>query len=325
MAALPASDKPQRLLLDIVEDGAGQPVRVPILVRKGRRPGPVLGLTAALHGNEINGIPVIHGLFRWLADKPLRGAVVAVPIVNIPAFHAHERRFADGTDLNGIMPGVEHGNEPQVYAWRFVQRVVRQLDVLIDLHTASTGRNNSLYVRSDMNNPESASIAELLRPQIILHNAAKDGTLRAAAEDLDIPAVTLEIGNPQRFQPEHIRLSLTGVRRVMGELGMVRRPHGVAGPLPVICSRSRWLYTDRGGLLEVLPALTERVSRGDVVARLCDVYGDTIAEYRAPESGVVIGKSVNPVGPSGARILHLGIIADEHAARVDDFDALGGP
>ncbi|MEZ4266762.1 MAG: succinylglutamate desuccinylase/aspartoacylase family protein [Myxococcota bacterium] len=325
IAALPASNKPHRLLLDIVEDGAGLPVRVPILVLKGDRPGPVLGLTAALHGNEINGIPVIHGLFNWLADKPLRGAVVAVLIVNVPGFHMNERRFADGTDLNGIMPGVEHGNEPQVYAWRIVDRVVRHMNVLIDLHTASTGRHNSLYVRSDMDNPDSASMAQLLRPQIILHNAAKDGTLRAAAEDLDIPAVTMEIGNPQRFQPEHIRLSLIGVRRVMGELGMVRRPHVVAGPPPVVCSRSRWLYTDRGGLLDVLPALTEHVSEGDVVARLCDIFGDRIAEYRAPESGVVIGKSVNPVGPSGARILHLGILDAEDAKRVDDFDALGGP
>ncbi|MCB9789098.1 MAG: succinylglutamate desuccinylase/aspartoacylase family protein [Deltaproteobacteria bacterium] len=297
------------MLLDLVEDGAGRPVRVPLLVLKGTRPGPVLGLTAALHGNEINGIPVIHGLFRWLADRPLRGAVVAALVVNVPGFHMNERRFAEGTDLNSIMPGVEFGNEPQVYAWRFLNTVVRHFDELIDLHTASTGRHNSLYVRSDMDQPRSAEMAQLLRPQIVLHNAAKDGTLRAAAEDMGIPAVTLEIGNPQRFQPEHIRLSLIGIRRVMGELGMVRRPHVVPGPPPVVCSGSRWLYTDRGGLLDVLPALTERVAAGDVVARLCDIFGDHVAEYRSPESGIVIGKSVNPVGPTGARILHLGIVA----------------
>ena len=68
-----------------------------------------------------------------------------------------------------------------------------------------------------------------------------------------------------------------------------------------------WMYADRGGLLEVLPRPTELVSRDERVAVLRNAFGDIIREYHAPQDGVVIGKSVNPVGQTGARILHLGI------------------
>ena len=75
----------------------------------------------------------------------------------------------------------------------------------------------------------------------------------------------------------------------------------------MICSRSYWLYTNRGGLLTVLPNLVETVNKGDLVARQTDIFGEVIREYTAPEDGIVIGKNTNPIGETGARILHLGI------------------
>jgi predicted deacylase len=127
--------------------------------------------------------------------------------------------------------------------------------------------------------------------------------------DLGIPAITLEIGDPQKFQPTYVRSSRIGLRTVLAAAGMLPRRTVSEGPEPVLCERSSWMYTDRGGLLEVLPRPTERVSRGERVAVLRNAFGDVIREYDAPEDGVVIGKSVNPVGQTGARILHLGRVA----------------
>ncbi|MEZ5988436.1 MAG: succinylglutamate desuccinylase/aspartoacylase family protein [Planctomycetota bacterium] len=300
------------LLLDLVEDAAGLPVYVPVLVARGRGDGPVFGLTAAVHGNELNGIPVLHRLFEWVTKNPLRGTVVAILIANVPGFRLHRREFQDGTDLNDIMPGRPNGSESEVYAHRLIERAISRFDMLIDLHTASFGRINSLYVRVDTGDPTAARMARLLQPQIMLHNAASDGTLRAAASELGIPAVTFEIGNPQSFQSDYIRSSLLGIRRVMGDFDMTSAPRPARGRDPVLCQRSFWLYTDLGGLLDVHPTLTAQVREGEVVARLRNVFGDVVREYEAPESGVVIGKSVNPVGGTGARILHLGIPADAH-------------
>jgi predicted deacylase len=300
-----------RLYVDLVANGLGQDILLPLLVARGRRDGPVFGLTAAVHGNELNGIRVIHGLMHHLDPRQLLGTVVAVVVVNVPGLHRHQREFVEGGDLNHIFPGREDGNVAEVYAHRIIERIVNRFDFLVDLHTASFGRVNSLYVRADMTHEATATMAYLQRPQIIVHNPPSDYTLRGAAMDLGIPAITLEIGDPQRFQPGFVRSSRVGLRTVLAAAGMLPWRTVSEGAEPVLCARSGWMYTDRGGLLEVLPRPTERVAKGERVAVLRNAFGDVIREYDAPHAGVVVGKSVNPVGQTGARIVHIGTIAPE--------------
>ncbi|MGE0713065.1 MAG: succinylglutamate desuccinylase/aspartoacylase family protein [Planctomycetota bacterium] len=299
-----------RLLVSMIENGAGRKVRVPVLAARGRADGPVVGVTAAVHGNELNGIFAIQDLMRRLPMDELRGAVVGVPIVNMPGFLTHQREYRDGKDLNRLMPGKPHGTSSQVYAHRFVERVLRRLEYLIDLHTASFGRVNSLYIRADMTRPETARIARLLRPQIIVHNEGEDGTLRAAAEDLGIHAVTVEVGDPQRLQHKLVTTTRVAIRDVLEHLKMLGSDGLRSEHEPVECHRSYWLYTDAGGLLEVLPKVAEPVAKDQEVARLVNDWGDLLRVYRAPEAGVVVGKSTNPVAYTGSRILHLGIVGE---------------
>lgn len=297
------------LWVELVHDGMGQPVRVPVMVARGRRDGPVFGLTAAVHGDELNGIPVIHRLMGRLDLAMLRGTVVGVVVVNVPGFHAQTRLLEERTDLNHEFPGAEHGPIGQVYAHRLMTRLVGRVDRLVDLHTASRGRINSLYVRADMTDPVAARMAYLQRPSIIVHNPPSDGTLRGAASELSIPAITLEIGNPMRFQRDFVKRSLVGLRAVLAEMRMVARRNVALGREPVVCESSFWMHTSQGGLLVVEPAVTDHVASGDVVARLTSVFGETLEEYRAPTAGVVVGKASNPVARSGSRILHLGLPA----------------
>ncbi len=300
-----------RLQVALIHDGMGRPLRLPVIAARGEREGPVFGITAALHGNEINGIPVVHRLIESIDLRALRGTIVAVLVVNVPAFLNYERTFADRVDMNHIMPGKPEGNIAEVYAYRFVHRIVNRFEYLIDLHTASFGNINSLYVRADMTDPTSAEMAYLQRPQIILNNPPSDHTLRGTAMEFGIPAITVEIGNPQIFQPKQINASVGGIRRVLSEIGMLARRSVSQPPMPILCSESRWLFTDHGGLLEVFPNPTDIIKKGEVVARQTNIFGDLICEYKAPEEGVVIGRSANAVGQTGARILHMGKITNE--------------
>jgi predicted deacylase len=298
-----------KILVDIAHTPVGEPLRLAVLVARGTRPGPVVGLTAAVHGNELNGIPVIHKLFQKLDPKQLRGSVVGVPIVNLPGYLARTRLFNDQRDLNHRFPGIEGGDASSAFAFRIMDRLVRHFDRLIDLHTASAGRVNSLYIRADMTVPEAARMAYWTGPQIIVHNPAGDGTLRGAAMALGIPAITVEIGNPHRFHDEYVKRSLGGVRAVLSDLGMVPFRHRRVAEPPVLCERSYWMHADRGGLLRVAPQVTDNVVAGEEVASMVDVFGDATAAWTAPEDGVVIGRAVDPVAWTGARILHLGVVA----------------
>ncbi len=294
--------------LKIISDGLGKPVSVPIMVARGKEDYPILGLTAAVHGNELNGIPVIQRLFNEIDVKELKGVIIGIPIANIPAFLRKKRRFNDGVDLNHIMPGKKDGNVSQVYAYRFVNRIVKHFDYLLDLHTASFGRINSYYIRADMKHPVTRKLALLQNAQIIVHNPPSDGTLRGAADELDIPAITLEVGNPNTFQKKMIRSGISGIHNTLSYLEMTEDEIEQPEEESVICKSSVWIYTDTGGLLTVPVNLTDRVKKGDSIAIIRDVFGNLIREYFAPEDGIVIGKSVSPVNQTGGRILHLGRI-----------------
>lgn len=294
-----------RVAVELVHDGAGRSLQLPVLVARGADPGPVFGVTAAVHGNEINGVRVIQELFASLEPRSLRGTVVAVPIVSLPAYLAHARTF-DTFDLNRMMPGRPDGNAAEVYAHRFLERIVDGFEYLIDLHTASFGRVNSLYVRANLDQPQTAKLAALQHPEIVVHNEARDGTLREAAGDRNIVAITVEVGNPLRFQPRLIRESVAGIKNVLATLDMI--PDGVEPPgdVPVFCTGSRWIYAAHGGLLEVFPDVTDEVAEGETLARVSNVFGDVIAEYVSPMDGIVVGRSVNPICQTGARVVHIG-------------------
>ncbi|MBB4080116.1 hypothetical protein GGR28_002746 [Lewinella aquimaris] len=298
----------RRYWLRIISDGLGEPVRVPLLVAKGTEEGPVLGVTAAVHGDELNGIRVIQRLFGDLDVSELRGTIVGVLVVNIPAFLRQTRVYTDGFDLNHVMPGKENGRASEVYAFRLMDRLIRHFNFLLDLHTASRGRINSYYVRADMSQEATRQLAILQNPQLIVHNPPSDGTLRGAADTLDIPAVTLEVGNPGVYQRTLIRSGIEGVHNVLSHLGMTDDEIIAPASPPVICKRSYWIYTHTGGLLTVDVDLLQEVKAGDLIATQRDVFGSLKEQYLAPEDGIVIGRSTMPVNRSGGRILHLGIL-----------------
>ncbi len=300
--------KISRYWLQLVKDGMGVPIHIPIIVAKGNKQGKTLGVTAAVHGNELNGIPVIQRLFKEIDVNTLCGSIVGVPVVNVPSLLRKKRRFIDGSDLNHIMPGHPDGTVSQVYAWRIVNRILKQFDFLIDLHTASNGRINSYYIRADMEDATVKKMALLQNAQIIVHNPPSDGTLRGAADEMGIPAITLEVGNPNTFQKGMIRDGLTGVHNFLGHFGMTDSEVEEQSEETVMCKNSYWIYTDTGGILTVYPQVTDIVKKGDSIATIRNIFGDTVKDYFAPEDGIIIGKSVNPINQTGGRILHLGIM-----------------
>ena len=298
-----------KYLMHIATDGMAVPIYVPVVVVRGAEPGPVVGITAAVHGNELNGIPVIQEVVAALDPARMRGTVVGVPGVNIPALVRRQRRFIDGTDLNHIMPGRADGTVSEVYAYRVVDRIVRHFDYLFDLHTASFGRVNSYYIRADMANPTVEGMVATQGAQIVVHNPPGDGTLRGAADDLGIHAITLEVGNPNTFQPNVIRSTSHGILRYLGVIGVYEAGVADAPHETILCSRSYWLYADTGGLLTVFPRITNLVEAGAPIAALRNPFGDPIRTYTAPEAGIIIGHSVNPLCQTGGRLIHLGILA----------------
>jgi predicted deacylase len=307
LANLPPGTR-HNLHLQLFRDPAGQPLRVPVLVVRGAEPGPVLGVTAAIHGNELNGIPAVHRFVHGLDPKRLRGTVVAISVVNIPGFLLRRRGFSDARDLNRLFPGKDGGTDSQLWIGKLREQFLTRLDFLVDLHTAGPGRTNPVYARVNLDEPLTVEMGVAAKPDLILHKPPNPRTLRGAARAAGIPGVTLELGAPQILQPEIVERGTKGLRRIARHLEMLGRPLAPRSR-PPLCSESNWLYTEHGGLLEVFPELLERVREGDPIARVVNLFGEIIGEYHAPYKGVIIGKTIDPVAPIGTRIINLGKLA----------------
>jgi len=308
LASLPPGTR-HHLHLQLFRDPAGQPLRVPVLVVRGIDPGPVLGVTAAIHGNELNGIPAVHRFVHGLDPKRLRGTVVAISVVNIPGFLLRRRGFSDARDLNRLFPGKDGGTDSQLWIGKLREQFLTRVDFLVDLHTAGPGRTNPVYARINLDEPLTVELGVAAKPDLLLHKPPNPKTLRGAAQAAGVPCVTLELGAPQVLQPEIVERATKGLRRIARHLEMLPRPL-VLRSRPPLCRESSWLYTEHGGLLEVFPELLERVREGEPIGRIVNLFGEIVGEYHAPHKGIVIGKTIDPVAPIGTRIIHLGRLAN---------------
>ncbi|MEM1007893.1 MAG: succinylglutamate desuccinylase/aspartoacylase family protein, partial [Myxococcota bacterium] len=295
--------------LRLVENAMGEEICIPVSLLRGIHDGPTLGMTASVHGDELNGIRIIHHVLDSIEPEQLRGSLLCLPILNVPSFQLRQREYPDGTDLNHVFPGKKDGTPAQQYAYRVVRAFLDQCDLLIDIHTASEGRVNTFYVRADLHAHSARQMAERMEPEIILHGRSGDGTLRTAARKRGIPAVTLEAGNPGVFQGRMVYEGEQGIRNILIAEGMIQGQLEISKQ-SVICKDSKWLRTQTGGLLDVVCTLGQHVEKKQLLARTIDAFGQDLREYRAPYAGIVIGKAAYPIAVAGTRFCHLGRIGD---------------
>lgn len=309
-----AKGKLHKVWLTLGEDGFNEPIKIPVIIAKGKDNGKVLGLTAAIHGNELNGIRIIQQVMSSLDVSELNGTVVAIPGLNPLAIASNQREYVDLQDLNRLFPGKNNGNRSQQMTYQIAQKVIPLFDYHVDLHTASFGRVNSLYGRGNMDDEVLANMLRALEPDIIVSNKGKASfgeasglTMRAFAIGKGVKSITVEFGDPQVYQDEMIGRGIIGIQKLLKWFQFTPGAMELAKPQNV-CSKSYWLFTKKGGYLEVFVKLKEKVTKGQSIGVLRDSFGDIIEEYVAPEAGIVIGKSTNPVNISGGRIIHLGIL-----------------
>lgn len=281
------------------------PVTMPVQVVHGKKPGPVVFVSAALHGDEINGVEIIRRLLRMPALKHLKGTLLAIPIVNVFGFHQRSRYLPDRRDLNRFMPGSEHGSLASRINHVFFDRIVRRCDLGIDLHTAAIHRDNLPQLRVNLDDPILRPLAEAFGTPVLLHSGYLDGSLRWAAAQEGIPVVVYEAGEALRFNEVAIRIGLHGIVQMLRQLGMLSRTRHKVKPAAVLRS-SVWVRAGRSGILRTLVPLGAAVSTGDVLGIISDPFGEVETAVEARADGVVIGRSNLPLVMEGEALFHIG-------------------
>ncbi|MDX1516424.1 MAG: succinylglutamate desuccinylase/aspartoacylase family protein [Woeseiaceae bacterium] len=294
----------------------GVPVSTPVLVLNGTQPGPTLCLTAAVHGDELNGIEMVRRVMHDISPKRLSGAIIGVPIVNVQGFRRGSRYLPDRRDLNRYFPGNPNGSAAARIAHSFFVNVVAHCDALVDLHTGSFERTNLPQIRADLRNPDVVTLTQGFGSTVILHSTPGVGTLRYAATRAGIPTVTLEAGGPLQLELSEVNHGVKSIETLISSLGMTKRSRLWGHPEPVYY-RSSWVRADSGGILLADVSLGSSVRRGDLLGTITDPMSNARTEIRSPYSGRIIGMARNQVVMPGFAAFHVGIQTDEAPVDVE--------
>lgn len=298
------------------------PVTMSVHVIHGRRPGPVVFVSAAVHGDEVIGVEIARRLLRASSLDSLKGTLLVVPIVNAFGFLNHSRYLPDRRDLNRTFPGSVRGSLAGRLANLFMTEIVRRSAVGIDLHSAAIHRTNLPQIRISPSKPETMELAEAFGAPVILTSGLRDGSLRQAAQDQGVDVLLFEAGEGLRFDEMSIRAGVSGILRVLHHLGMVSGK-GVTRPkAPSIkTSASAWVRSPAGGLLRPFKSAGEAVSKGDLLGVVSDPFGEVEKEIEAPGAGLIIGRTNLPVVNEGDGLFHIAEVKREDDAE-DTVDRL---
>ena len=282
------------------------PVSLSAHVVHGRKPGPVMFVSAAVHGDEVVGTEVVRRLLRSPRTARLAGTLIAVPVVNAFGFLAHSRYLPDRRDLNRSFPGSERGSLAARLAHLFLNEIVARCEVGIDLHTAAVHRTNLPQVRVSEGDGRMAELAGAFGAPVVIASSLREGSLRGCAAERGVAVLLYEGGEALRFDETAIRAGVSGCLRVMAKLGMIGGK-GIAAPKAAVlhARSSRWVRAPAGGLVRELASLGSSVVKGERVGAVADPFGESSTDILAPDSGLVIGRSELPVVNEGDALIHV--------------------
>jgi hypothetical protein len=290
---------------------------LPVTVINGREAGPKLWLSAAIHGDELNGVEIIRQVIEQVQPEKLRGTLIAVPIVNLFGFIEQSRYLPDRRDLNRSFPGSETGSLASRLASLFMREIVNHSTHGIDLHTAAIHRINLPQIRANLEDSETYRCAQAFNAPIMMHATTRDGSLRQAATNLGIPILLYEGGEALRFDPQAIRVGVQGILRVMECLGMSQFPSLPSPNNSVEIRQSKWIRASRGGIFHLEVNLGEEVPKKQPLGFITDAFGEDKSLVRASVRGIVIGYNQNPLVNQGDGIVHLAIVERSQESEID--------
>lgn len=279
-------------------------ISIPTVVLNGRLAGPTVCVSAAVHGDEINGVEAVRKLLMELRPADIAGTVIAVPVVNELGFMAGSRYLPDGRDLNRSFPGSPRGSLASRIAHLLMKEIISRCDLAIDLHCGSGRRGNLPQIRADLDNPMTEEAAQVFGAPAAIHARVRDGSLREAATQHGVSMLLFEGGESNRFDNYAIDSAFDGVRRVLAHLGMIDNAPGISSPT-FVSRETRWVRAARGGLLRLEVELGAMVEQRQVLGYFSDIYGRRNLAVRAPVAGLLIGMNRSPLINQGDALFHL--------------------
>ncbi len=313
---------------EVGENYLGQPVEIPVTIVNGDRSGPRLFLSAAVHGNEINGVKVIQRVADRYEPADLHGTLVCLHVVNVPGYQAEKRYLPIyDRDLNRSFSGLSDGSEASRMAKTIYDQFVAQCDVGLDFHTSTRNKLTLMHARADMNDDSVTRLVDTFGAELVLSSTGTEGSLRREATEDGIPTATIEMGEEDRFQPVLIERATNGVESVMAAYDLLPETEPQSSTFVKVLEsdgEKEWLRADTGGLVDMKWGPHPIVSEGETVCVISDHFAQEEYTVEAPFTGLLIGILANPRVLPGRPLVHLVELSeDERDAAESTFKEIG--
>lgn len=285
-------------------------ISMPIHIKRGKIAGPTLFLSAAIHGDELNGIEIIRRLINLKLLKNLKGTLISVPMVNVYGVLNQTRYMPDRRDLNRSFPGSDKSSLAGRVANVFLTQIVKHCDYGIDLHTGSLHRSNIPQIRANLDDPETLVLAKAFGVPVLLNANLRDGSLRHAAAEMGTKILLYEAGEALRFDELSIRAGVKGVVNILRQLGMIPNASKKIAAEPFIAKNSAWVRASASGIVKYKKQLGDLVNAKDLLAEIGDPFGNVFDKVIARYSGIIIGKQKIPLVQEGDAMFHIAYFED---------------
>lgn len=282
-------------------------IEMPIIIERAKIPGPTILITAAIHGDEINGVEIVRQLIARKINKPKRGTIICIPILNVFGFLNTHRAFPDGRDLNRSFPGTRRGSLASRVAYHFTSEILPHADYCLDFHTGGASRFNAPQIRVKPNDKNLLHLAKIFNVPFTVYSNNLKKTYRATCDKMGIPIVLFEGGKSLESNKQIVNYGVRGTVRFLNYLGMLDSKFKVTIPLnnTVIIEKSKWVRAQRSGLFHLKIKINTLVEKGELLATITDPYGTMRYKVLAPNKGYIINVNQSPIVHQGDAIFHI--------------------
>ena len=281
-------------------------LHIPIIVERSKKEGPVVLLTAGLHGDEINGTEIVRELIVQKINKPKRGTIICIPVINIFGFVNQTREFPDGRDLNRIFPGSKTGSLASQFAYYIIKEILPHIDYAIDFHAGGAQRFNAPQIRIVPNNEELKTLSDVFGAPFTLYSNNISGSFRSSCDKMNVKMLLFEGGKSFDINNAVTKEAVEGTKRVLMHFGMLKNKHEISKPHQTIyIEKSDWIRANFSGMFHGLKQIGSFVTKGELLATISDPFGKVSHKLKAPHAGYLINVNDSPIVYQGDAVFHI--------------------
>jgi predicted deacylase len=308
---LPGQNK--RLNLHTAKLYTTSSVEVPVIIERSKKPGPIVLITAGIHGDELNGVEIVRQFLARKMNKPLKGTIICIPVLNVFGFLNMQREFPDGRDLNRIFPGTKGGPLASRFAYQLTNEILPVIDYAVDFHTGGAKRFNAAQIRIADKQSELLELAKAFNAPFTVFSSNIKKSYRNTCFKYNIPILLFEGGKSSDNDPSTTKYGLDGLRRFLKHLGMLKAEFDSpkAAKPTVLIKKTKWLRAKYSGLLHLKVEIGQWVEKGEVLAVITDPYGSFKHVMKSREGGHVINLNESPMVYQGDAVFHVSTTKDD--------------